>query len=686
MTNAPFARHRGLPRHRVAQPLRRGDRRRRRRPRTCCAALRTMSRDNARTPMQWDASAHAGFTTGTPWLAVNPNHAEINAEAARADPDSVLPPLPPADRAAPHRARRRPRRLHDAAARRRARLRVHPPPRRRRAVRPGQLLQRGRRPRRRRPGGPRASCSSATTTRRRRPRSTARCGRGRRASTSGPPDPVQNVHAMRPEVRAEYERVRGRIDGDAAFGVRFERFFTELRDPLVALYGDGPALPGAVDGAARRDRADRGASRDRRSCARSTTSARSRPTGCTASRRSATSPTSTASPARCRASASGCRYLRELGVTYLHLMPLLQARPAPNDGGYAVADYGAVEPALGTMDDLRALAADLRARGHGAVRRRRPQPHRARARVGAGGDRGRRSAMLAFYRTFPDRTEPDAYERTLPEVFPDIAPGNFTWVPELDRWVWTTFNAYQWDLDYTNPEVFVAMAEVVLGLAAAGVDVLRLDAVPFLWKRHGTNCQNQPEVHDLLQALRAVDADRRAGRRVQGRGDRRRRATSSRYLGAGRHEGKECDLAYHNVLMVLLWSALASGRGRAPDPHAAGDAARAARRGLGHLRALPRRHRLGDHRGGRGGGRRGRVPAPPVPGRLLRRRLPGLVRPRRALPVEPRTGDARTSGTAASLCRPRGGARERRRDRGRPRGAPRCSCSTRSRSPTAGCR
>ncbi len=144
-------------------------------------------------------------------------------------------------------------------------------------------------------------------------------------------------------------------------------------------------------------------------------------------------------------------------------------------------------------------------------------------------------------------------------MFPDIAPGSFSWVPELDRWVWTTFNTFQWDLDYTNPAVFREMAEVVLGLANAGVDVLRLDAVPFLWKRLGTDCQNQPEVHQVLQALRAVGriAAPAVGFKAEAIVAPAQLVT---YLGTGRHEGKECDLAYNNVLMALLWSALASGR------------------------------------------------------------------------------------------------------------------------------
>jgi amylosucrase len=360
---------------------------------------------------------------------------------------------------------------------------------------------------------------------------------------------TQNVFAMRPEVRAEYAEVRARLDGDGEFLTRLERFFTELRDPLVALYGEDPRFPGQfaalLDAMAATAR-DRDPALRRLDHEREITPdwlQREQAVGyvCYADRFAGT--------------LAGVRerlpYVRELGVNYLHLMPLLAARPAPNDGGYAVADYGAVEPALGTMDDLRALAADLHATGM-ALCVDVVVNHTAREHAWA-------RDRPAYYHTFPDRSEPDEYERTLPEVFPDIAPGNFSWVPELGRWVWTTFNEYQWDLDYTNPEVFVAMARVVLDLANAGVDVLRLDAVPFLWKRLGTDCQNQPEVHQLLQALRAVA--RIAAPAVAFKAEAIvSPAQLVTYLGTGRHEGKECDLAYNNVLMALLWSALASGR------------------------------------------------------------------------------------------------------------------------------
>ena len=126
-----------------------------------------------------------------------------------------------------------------------------------------------------------------------------------------------------------------------------------------------------------------------------------------------------------------------------------------------------------------------------------------------------------YFHVYPDRELPDAYELTLPEVFPDFAPGSFTWDDELDGWVWTTFNRYQWDLNWSNPDVLCEYADIILDLANLGVEVFRLDAIAFIWKRMGTNCQNQPEVHAITQALRAVARIACPADGVQGRGDRR---------------------------------------------------------------------------------------------------------------------------------------------------------------------
>src|SRR4051794_31032843 len=444
---------------------------------------------------------------------------------------------------------------------------------------------------------------------------------------------------MRAGVRADYEaalRVVG--SGDDAFAVRFERFFTELRDPLVALYGDDPRFADAW--------------RRLLGAIAATAAARSRELRMLDHEREVTPDWLQREQAvgyvtyvdRFAGTLTRVRerlpYLRELGVSYLHLMPLLAARPAPNDGGYAVVDYGAVEPALGTLDDLRELASDLR--GHGMALCIDIVLNHVAAEHPWARD-------PAFLRTFVDRSEPDAFERTLPDVFPDLAPGSFSWCEEHQSWIWTTFNTYQWDLDYTNPDVFVAMAEAMLGLAAVGVDVLRLDAAPFLWKRLGTNCQNQPEVHDLLQAFRA--AIRIAAPAVAFKAEAivAPRALVP-YLGTGRHEGKECDLAYHNVLMVLLWSALASGRvglltstlrAMPPVPPGAGwltyvrchddigwaitpeDAGRAGEDAYLHRRFLA------DFYAGE---------------------FPGAFARGARFQPDPRTGEARTSGTCASLA------------------------------------
>ncbi|GAB3070874.1 alpha-amylase family protein [Intrasporangium mesophilum] len=249
-------------------------------------------------------------------------------------------------------------------------------------------------------------------------------------------------------------------------------------------------------------------------------------------------------------------YLGDLGVTYLHLMPLLRPRDGDNDGGYAVQDYRSVRPDLGDVDDLRALTATLRREGISLVLdlvlNHVAREHEWAARARAGERRYR-----DYFHVYPDRVMPDAYERTLPEVFPDFAPGNFTWDDDLGGWVWTTFNEWQWDVNWANPDVLVEFADIVLYLANLGVEVLRLDAIAFTWKRLGTNCQNQPEVHAVTQALRTVariacPALTFKAEAIVGPRD------LVQYLGQGEHAGRVSDLAYHNSLMVQVWSMLAT--------------------------------------------------------------------------------------------------------------------------------
>lgn len=249
-------------------------------------------------------------------------------------------------------------------------------------------------------------------------------------------------------------------------------------------------------------------------------------------------------------------YLQELGVTYLHLMPLLQPREGDSDGGYAVADYRRVRSDLGDMDDLARLASSLRENGISLVLDL-VLNHVAREHEWAVKAREGNPHFRDYFYIFPDREQPDAYERTLPEIFPDFAPGSFTWDDEAKGWVWTTFNSWQWDVNWTNPEVLLEYAEIILFLANKGVEVLRLDAIAFMWKRLGTACQNQPEVHSITQVLRtlariACPALGFKAEAIVGPQD------LVQYLGQGVHLGKVSDLAYHNSLMVQIWSMLAA--------------------------------------------------------------------------------------------------------------------------------
>jgi amylosucrase len=249
-------------------------------------------------------------------------------------------------------------------------------------------------------------------------------------------------------------------------------------------------------------------------------------------------------------------YLEELGITYVHFMPCLKPRPGDSDGGYSVMDYRAINPAYGTMADFEAVAAELRKRGISVcidlVLNHTAKEH-AWAKKAAKGD----ATYQDYYLMFDSPDLPKRYEETLVEVFPDNAPGNFTHYPDFGKWVWTTFNEHQWDLNWANPQVFLEIAEIMLFLANRGVDVLRLDAVAFMWKRMGTRCQSEPEVHMLLQALRAVcriacPAVLHLEEAIVAP------AEMLPYLGRGKHDGKEGNLAYHNSLMVQFWSALAT--------------------------------------------------------------------------------------------------------------------------------
>ncbi len=244
-------------------------------------------------------------------------------------------------------------------------------------------------------------------------------------------------------------------------------------------------------------------------------------------------------------------YFRDLGLTYLHLMPLFAVRPGDNDGGYAISNYRSVDPRLGTLDDLKQLATELREAGISLVLdfvfNHTADDHEW-AQQAQAGDR----EYQKFYYIFPDRTLPDQYERTLREIFPTVRHGNFTWHDGMQQWVWTTFNSFQWDLNYRNPAVFRAMLEELLFIANTGVDILRLDAVAFIWKQMGTSCENLPQAHTLIRAFNALVRIAAPGLLFKSEAIVHPDDVV-RYVSE-----EECQLSYNPTLMALLRESLAT--------------------------------------------------------------------------------------------------------------------------------
>ncbi len=249
-------------------------------------------------------------------------------------------------------------------------------------------------------------------------------------------------------------------------------------------------------------------------------------------------------------------YLQELGVNLVHVMPILQCPPGASDGGYAVSDFRDVDDRAGTLDELRELGRTMRGQGMlltlDVVVNHTSDQHAWAQRARAGDETYR-----DYYYTFEDRSIPDQYERTLPEVFPEQAPGNFTWDDAMNRWVMTVFNTYQWDLNYRNPAVFIEMLDILLFWANQGADILRLDAVAFLWKKIGTQSQNEREAHVILQLFKDCCQVTAPGvlfiaEAIVAPSE------ITKYFGEDAVVAKECEIAYNATTMALLWDAVAT--------------------------------------------------------------------------------------------------------------------------------
>ncbi len=254
---------------------------------------------------------------------------------------------------------------------------------------------------------------------------------------------------------------------------------------------------------------------------------------------------------------SKLNYFEKLGVNFLHLMPVFESPAGESDGGYAVSDFRKVDQRFGNLADLQDLQAEMQERKMylmlDIVLNHTSHRHEWAEKAKQG-----EQVYQDYYYFFPDRSGPDAYDRHMPEIFPEAAPDNFTWIPECGKWVMSVFHHYQWDLNYRNPQVLLEMVDHILFYANLGVDILRIDAPAFIWKEKGTSCQNLPMAHTLLQLIKQAVQMAAPGMALLGE------AIVSpeeiiKYFGTGDRKAMECDFAYNATQMALQWDALATG-------------------------------------------------------------------------------------------------------------------------------
>ena len=249
-------------------------------------------------------------------------------------------------------------------------------------------------------------------------------------------------------------------------------------------------------------------------------------------------------------------YLQDLGINLLHLMPLFESPENASDGGYAVSDYRAIDKRLGTLGDLKNLQLSLQKKDMylmiDIVLNHTSDQHEWALKAKQGDP-----YYQNFYYLYDDRTIPDKMEVSMPDIFPESSPGNFTYIKEIDKWAMSVFHNYQWDLNFTNPEVFKAMLGNIFFYANLGVDILRVDAPAFIWKQMGTSCQNLPEVHIILQLIKISLEIATPGTAILGEAIVSPQQIMT-YFGTGYMTNKECDIAYNATQMALQWDALAT--------------------------------------------------------------------------------------------------------------------------------
>ena len=249
-------------------------------------------------------------------------------------------------------------------------------------------------------------------------------------------------------------------------------------------------------------------------------------------------------------------YFEELGINFLHLMPLFESPADESDGGYAVSNFRKIDERFGEIKDLQNLQHSMQQKDMylmlDIVLNHTSHKHEWAMKAKAG-----EKKYQDYFYFFDDRKMPDELDKTMPEVFPESAPGSFTYVEELDKWVMTVFHNYQWDLNFRNPAVFNEMLSIIFFYANLGVDILRIDAPAFLWKQQGTNSQNLTEAHTILQLIKECVKVATPGMALLAEAIVAPQEIM-KYFGTGKNISNESDFAYNATQMALQWDALAT--------------------------------------------------------------------------------------------------------------------------------
>ncbi|GFI57878.1 amylosucrase [Muribaculaceae bacterium] len=247
-------------------------------------------------------------------------------------------------------------------------------------------------------------------------------------------------------------------------------------------------------------------------------------------------------------------YIERCNVNYIHLMPFLDTPEGRSDGGYAVSDFRKVQEKLGSMEDLESLTAACHKKGINVcmdfVMNHTSEDH-AWAKKARQGEEEYRDRYFFFENSY----EPSLYEKTVPQVFPTTAPGNFTWLADAGRFVMTTFYPYQWDLNYKNPIVFNEMMYHFLYLANRGIDIIRIDAVPYIWKELNTPCRNLPQVHAIVRMMRIISEIVCPGILLLGEVVMEPEKVVPYF---GTVEKPECHMLYNVTTMATTWHTVAT--------------------------------------------------------------------------------------------------------------------------------